>query len=500
MPDQQLFAAVDLGSNSFHMVVARAEHGELRIIDRLREMVRLGGGLDERGQLSAETREAALDCLARFGQRLAEIPAEQVRAAGTQTFRRLKNPASFLVVAETALGCPIEIISGREEARLVYRGVNRGIAPSEGRRLVIDIGGGSTEVVVGEGPEPAVAESFPYGCVSESLRAFPDGRLTESAWQRASQRIQRDLQAFQTAYRDYGWQQVAGSSGTIRAIGAMIEAQTPNTPPLVTPTHLAELKQALVEAGHHDRINLPGLSERRRPVIAAGVMILDAVMESLQIDALRVSPFALREGLLDDLVGRLGHDDPREQTVDAMMERYQVDRRQVRRIEHWLAEQLDPADAAWSLQEAHRKLLIWTCRLHEIGLAIAHDQHHQHASYILEAADMAGFSRPEQLFMATLARLQRQSLTASSLKPLPPRLVEPARHAVALLRIALSLHRSRQDKPPPVALRPQGGRTLGLSFPQGWLAAHPLSRYDLEDEQRQLKRIGLNLKLIDGRS
>lgn len=497
MTDKQLFAAIDLGSNSFHMIVARDEHGELRVIDRLRDMVRLGGGLDERGQLDATTREAALASLSRFGQRLAEIPAEQIRAVGTQTFRRLKNPAAFLVLAETALGCPIEIISGREEARLVYRGVNRGIAPAEGRRLVIDIGGGSTEVVVGEGREPALAESFPYGCVSETRQAFDNGRITPKAWRRASARIQGDLLAFQAAYRRFGWQQAAGSSGTIRAIGNIIEALESGAPPVIRPAQLDQLKHRLLEAGRVDAVNLPGLSEARRPVIAGGVLILEAVMASLGIDQLRVSPFALREGVLEDLVGRLSHDDPRDQSVQAMMERYQVDRAQAERIEAWIAQALSSIGQRWPLQPVHRDLLRWACRLHEIGLAIAHDQHHRHAAYIVEQSDMAGFSRPEQLFMATLVGGQRQRINPAELKRLPDRLLAPARHALALLRLALCLHRARRDWDSDLWVRGEGPGQLCLNLPPGWLDAHPLSRHDLNEEQRQLKRLDIELSLAE---
>ncbi len=497
MTDKQLFAAVDLGSNSFHMIVARDEHGELRVIDRLRDMVRLGGGLDERGQLDSATREGALASLSRFGQRLADIPPEHIRAVGTQTFRRLKNPAAFLVVAETALGCPIEIISGREEARLVYRGVNRGIAPAEGRRLVIDIGGGSTEVVVGEGREPALAESFPYGCVSETRRAFENGRITPRAWRRASARIQGDLLAFQAAYRQFGWQQAAGSSGTIRAIGKIIEALDPDAPPVIRPAQLAELKQRLLDAGRIEAVSLPGLSDARQPVISGGVLILEAVMASLDIDQLRVSPFALREGVLDDLVGRLSHNDPRDQSVQAMMERYQVDRTQAERIETWIDRALSGIGQHWPLQTIHRDLLGWACRLHEIGLAIAHDQHHRHAAYIVEQSDMAGFSRPEQLFMAILVGGQRQRINPADLKRLPDRLLAPAQHALALLRLALCLHRARRDWESELSVQSDGPGHLRLNLPPGWLDAHPLSRHDLEEEQRQLKRLDVELSLAD---
>lgn len=495
MAERELYAAIDLGSNSFHMIVARHEHGQLRVIDRIRDMVRLAGGLDDQGRLDPGVREEALASLARFGQRIAGIPDHQVRAVGTQTFRRLRNPAAFLIVAETALGCPIDIISGREEARLVYLGVAQGMAPVDGRRLVIDVGGGSTEIVAGETLEPALAESLPYGCVGTSRKAFGDGRISAKRWQRASQEVRSELQIWRSAYRDYGWQQAVGSSGTIRAVASMLAELHPGQAGGITPAGIEELRDRLIEAGHHDRIELAGLSERRRPVIAGGLLVLEAVMATLEIERLQVSPFALREGLLHDLMGRLEQRDPRERSIQALGERYQVDRNQAERIDDWTQMAFEQVAQDWQLRPIHADLLHWTSQVHEIGLAIAHDAYPQHTAYIVENADLAGFSRQEQQFMATIARLQRGRLQPGDFDALPVRLQRPARRLLCLLRLALALYRGRsQARLGDFALRASGDE-LQLQLPNGLLDRQPLTRRDLDYEQQQLKRIGIELGL-----
>ncbi len=496
MAERELFAAIDLGSNSFHMIVARLDNDQLRVIDRIKDMVRLGGGLDHRGQLDPDTRERALSSLARFGQRIAGIPDYQVRAVGTQTFRRLRNPAAFLVVAETALGCPIDIVSGREEARLVYLGVGQNMPAPSGRRLVIDIGGGSTELVVGASPsEPAVAESFAHGCVAVTRSAFPDGRLTMARWQRASRVIAADLHGHAELFKGFGWDEAVGSSGTIRAVASMLASLYPEQRPGVERDALPELRERILAAGHVDNIKVDGLSERRQPVIAGGLLVLEAVMTTLDIKHLQVSDFALREGLLHDLLGRLEDRDPRDSTVQAMGERYQVDIKQANRIDDWTRAAFDQVAEDWELRPVHADMLHWISRLHEIGLAIAHENDHLHSGYILEHADMPGFGRQEQQFLACLARLQRQRIQAEELNHLPARLHDPARRLLALLRLGLAMGRPRSDRiMTDFGLRACNDK-LSLALPPGWLQAHPLTRQDLEFEQQQLARLKLNLEL-----
>jgi len=496
MPHRNLYAAVDLGSNSFHMLVARREHGELRVIDRIREMVRLAGGLDERGRLEPEVRDRALACLARFGQRLANIPRDQVRAVGTQTLRRLARPASFLVVAETALGHPVDIISGREEARLVWLGVAGGTSFGDRPRMLIDIGGGSTEIAAGHSQNPEVAESIQFGCVSVTRRAFGKGRITPRRWRRARDEIATELQALRSPLEATGWQLAIGSSGTIRAVQGMVAAAGDGVNGPIRATEVARLRDAILAAGHVERVSLAGLSSSRQPVISGGVLVLEACMQAFDIQQLEVSPAALREGVLDDLFGRLAHADPRQASVRAMAERFGCDQAQAERVRDFALTGFEQIAEAFGLAPIHRDLLEWTCLLHEIGLAIAHSHYQRHSAYLVEHSDMAGFSRQEQQFMAVLLHGQRRKLKRDALEDLPDRLVPAARALLMLLRMAVALARPRSDADlPDFALETEGKDKVRLALPDGWLQAHPLSARSLALEKTQLKTLGLKLNL-----
>ncbi len=495
MTERDLYAAVDLGSNSFHMVVARREHGELRVIDRIREMVRIAGGLDAEGRLDRDTHERAVGCLARFGQRLAEIPNRQIRAVGTQTFRRLRSPRPFLVVAETALGCPIDIISGREEARLVWLGAQLGTATQEPARVVIDIGGGSTEIVAGRERDPVLTESLQYGCVSVTRQAFPDGRITERAWTRMREEIAEELLPVQAGLRAVGWQRAIGTSGTIRALQSICAVRDGETPRPIHPGDLADLRRRVIEAGRVDAVDLPGLSARRQPVIAGGLLILEACMDGFGIERLDVSPYALREGVLVDLVGRLEHSDPRETTVMALAERFGVDRAQAERVRDFALAGFEQVAEAHALGRAHRDLLDWACRLHEIGLGIAHSHYQHHSAYVVEHSDMAGFSRQEQELMAFLLRHQRRRIPADALDDLPERLHEAARVLLALIRLSVALCRTRSDSDLPDFALQSNRQQLVLKVPEGWAGRHPLSSRSLALQRTQLDQIGLRLKI-----
>ncbi len=502
MPHRNLYAAIDLGSNSFHMLVARREHDELRVIDRIREMVRLAGGLDARGRLDPTIRDQALACLSRFGQRIAEIPDHQIRAVGTQTFRRMQHPESFLVVAETALGCAIDVISGREEARLVWQGVNQGTAVDNSGRLVIDIGGGSTEFAAGAGHEPDCVESIQFGCVGVTRKAFGKGRISRRRWQRAADEIASELLAIRPALAGTQWQRVTGSSGTIRSVLQVLDARHPETLDRIDIDGVESIAARIIEAGHVDRVALQGVSTRRLPVIAGGILVLQTCMRTLGIEELEVSPFALREGLLHDLVGRLEHRDPREKTVNAMAGRFGTDRTQAERVGDFALCAFEQVGDDFGLKRVHRDLLDWSCRLHELGLSIAHSHYQLHSAWLVEHADMAGFTRQEQQFMAFLLKYQRRKIGASAIQELPSRLRDSARPLLAILRLAVALARSRSDADlPDFALHARARSQLCLSLPPGWLDSHPLSARALELERGYLKPLGMKLSLsILGRS
>lgn len=494
MPKRDIYAAVDLGSNSFHMIVARHEHGQLRVIDRIKEMVRLGGGLDRHGGLDPATRQRALDCLARFGQRIAGISDDHLRAVGTQTLRRLRSPQGFLVVAETALGCPIDIISGREEARLVYQGVSRGLPDNSVRRLVVDIGGGSTEFAVGNDSLPDLAESIQYGCVAVTRSFFERDRITAARWRRARQAILSDLQGLASDFRAAGWELAIGSSGTNRAILAVCEALG-WCDGAITAGALERLRDRLIETGHTTGFGLPTLSSEREPVFAGGVAVLDACFTALELESMQVSPYALREGLLYDLLGRLEHTDPRDNSIRAMANRYGVDTAQAERARDIALAAFEQVAEAWKLRRGHRDLLEWACRIHEAGLAVAHSDYQRHTAYLLEHSDLPGFTRQEQQFMAMLAGHHRRRLRADCMERLPARLQPACRHLLVLLRLAVVLCRARSDRDLPDFSLEAGENALLMRLPEGWMESHPLTAEGLDRERSEFARIGIAFSL-----
>ncbi len=488
------YAAVDLGSNSFHLLVARRQHGELRVIDRIKEMVRLGGGLDEEGNLDPVVQGRALACLARFGQRLRGIPADNLRAVGTQTFRRLKNANAILMIAETALGCTIDIIAGREEARLIYLGVTQGVSGHQDRRMVIDIGGGSTELVIGEGFQPLEMESLQYGCVSLTRRFFSDGLITPERWEKAESSVMADLQELRLRYLKTGWDIVIGSSGTIKAIEEICRQQG-WVEKDINADALHMLRDRMLEFETVDSIRLPGLTERRQPVLIGGLIMLHACFKALEIDSMKVSPYALREGVLHDLLGRLDDEDPRSKTVDALMLRYGVEREQVKRVKAAALTALDKISEGRFLRPIHRQLLGWAADLHETGLGVSHSQFQTHSGYLVENSDMAGFTRQEQLFLAALVRNQRRSIPEGFADKLPARLHESLRITLFCLRFACVLCRSREDDAIPAFRLSGGNEIITVSFPEQWQVSHPLTMFDLLQESRDLASIGLQLRI-----
>jgi exopolyphosphatase/guanosine-5'-triphosphate,3'-diphosphate pyrophosphatase len=477
------YAAVDLGSNSFHLLVARREHGELRVLDRIKDMVRLAGGLDAEGRLDPAVQDRAFASLARFGQRLRGIPQDNLRAVGTQTFRRMRNANAFLMIAETALGCSIDIIAGREEARLIYLGVTQGVAGHEDRRLVIDIGGGSTELVIGEGLRPVEMESLQYGCVSLTRRFFGDGKLSHKRWNRALSSVLTDFQELRLRYLGLGWDTAIGSSGTIRAVEEICRRQG-WTERDVRADALAMLRDRLLQFGTID-------SERRHPVLVGGLVMLQACFDALELEVLKVSPYALREGVLADMLGRLEHRDPRDKTVEALMARYSVDRAQVERVKRTALAACEKVGDSLFLRPIHRQLLAWAADLHEIGLGVSHSHYHQHSGYLVENSDMAGFTRQEQLFLAALVRHHRRAIPRGFTDLLPTRLHEPLRMTLWCLRFACILCRSRDDAAIPVFRLGAGDNTVTAAFDARWMENHPLTVFDLQQESRDLKAIGL---------
>ena len=486
-------AAVDLGSNSFHMVIARVDHGGVQIVDRLREPVRLAAGLQDDGSLDDESQERAIKCLTLFGQRLRDFGADQVRAVGTNTLRKARNSRKVLQEASDALGHYIEIIPGREEARLIYLGVSHGIAGAPARRLVVDIGGGSTEFIIGDAFEAVSVHSMYMGCVGFTKQFFGDGKISRKRMNNAKLAAGLELQPVEKKLRKTGWDRAIGASGTIRSV-AQILNEAGWAHGTITAEGLSKLEQAMLTAGRLEKLELPALDADRRSVFAGGVAILSTVFERLGIDEMWVSPTALREGLLYDMLGRLQDEDPRDRTIAMLSKRYSIDQAHADRVQATALGLLGQVVDDWDLRSADAAhALAWAAQLHEIGLAVNYTGHHKHGAYLIASSDLPGFSRDEQALVAALVRGHRRKLDDLYFESLPQELQTTAKRLCALLRLAVLLNRNRD--PEVVALPHVSAQSnkLKLTFNEEWLTAHPLARADLEREQRLVKPSGLKL-------
>ena len=482
-----VLAAVDLGSNSFHMIVARYAEGRLVVLDRLREMVRLAAGMEADGRLSRESMARALAALERFGQRLRDMQAEGVRVVGTNALRKARRKQGFLERARAALGHPIEIISGIEEARLIYSGVAHSLPTEPGRRLVVDIGGGSTELIIGEGYTPRFLESLYMGCISMSEEHFPGGRVSDKRFRRACVTARMELEGIENPYRAVGWDQAVGSSGSVRAVFDAIRDLDPAAA-VITRRGLDQVVKRLVEAGSVANAGFGSVSAERSLVFAGGLAILVQVFDSLGLEQMRVADGALREGLLHDMLGRLTDEDVRARTSRSMESRFHVDAAQADRVEASAVALLGQVAERWGLADPEtEQFLRWAARLHEIGLDISHAHFHKHGAYLLEHADMPGFTREEQRLLACLVGGHRRKLQLEKALELVPPWDDRCERMALLLRLAVLMNRPRSAEPPPAIRLTARGRTLVLKFPRGWLKKHPLTAADLEQEKGYLE-------------
>ena len=487
-------AAIDLGSNSFHMIVARLENsGTLSVIDRLRENVRLGGGLDDNKNISLPAQERAFECLETFAERIRHLPRSCVRIAGTNTLRVAINAQAFVREAENILNHPIEIIEGREEARLIYLGVAHGLATKDGKRLVVDIGGGSTEMIIGQDMHSLRRESLYTGCVSANKRFFDNGEITESNMKAAETDAALILFPQSSGFLQKYWGEAIGCAGTIKAIADIVHEQgwCLNG---ISYQSLQQLRKALIDAGHIDKVKLHGLSDNRKPVITGGLSILLAVFSTLKIEQMRVSDQGMREGLLYDLVGRITHQDVRDATVESAMAKWGVDIEQAKRVASTADQLCDQICEHWSSGlEQMKPLLRWAAMLHEIGLQVSHNNYHKHGSYLLTNADMQGFSRQEQALLAALVLSHRSKLRTSVFKELMTPYIKTSTHLCVLLRISVLLHRGRSKQAIPDIDIIVKDKEIKLQFPRGWLDSHSMTLADLIKEINYLDSAGYQL-------
>ena len=492
-PNSRPVAAVDLGSNSFHMIVAELRANEIVVVDRLREMVRLGAGLTPDRELTPEIQSRALECLERFGQRLRPLPRGDVRIVGTNTLRAARNAGPMLMKAEAALGHPIDIISGIEEARLIYQGVSQNLPADGKRRMVMDIGGGSTEYIIGIDRTPVEKESLHMGCVSMSMAHFPDGKISPKRFRKAVLAARQKLEPFQRMFHQRHWDQAIGASGTLRAIGKILSNRGWSRNGIDL-EGLDRLVDALLTAGRLDTASFPDLNPDRYPSFAGGLAIIHASFKALDIKQMRISEGALREGLLQDLLGRINHEDIRDRTVVALATRYHIATEHADRIRATLRGLSTQIAFPGSINpEQAQQWLDWAATLHEIGRDIAHSGYHKHGGYILENADLPGFSTQDQLLLASLVRCHRKKFTTKPFKELPPPWNEVGPTLALLLRLAIVLHRNRDRQLPPLPRLSLTQGRISLQFTDGWLDSHSLTVADLEQEATHLAAAGLEL-------
>ncbi|MBU6271076.1 MAG: Ppx/GppA family phosphatase [Betaproteobacteria bacterium] len=489
MPERHLLAAVDLGSNSFRLLIGRVEQSgsgvQVQPLDALKAPVRLAAGLTPEGMIDAPAQQRALEALARFGERLRSFSPDAVRAVATNTLRVARNASHFRATAEAALGFPIDIIAGHEEARLIYCGAAHAL-PADGRnRLVVDIGGGSTECIIGQDYETHLLESVSVGCVSLTRKHFPDGNLSRSSFEKAVLRARAALAPIGLAYRREGWDYAVGTSGTAKSLSQIAAAQWGRTE--LTRQGLRDIADALLAAGSAERLRLEGLRADRRPVLAGGLAAMIAVFEELELPAMRYCPGALRQGLLYDLLGRETEGDMRELTVARMSARYGLDPAHGARVAETARAMLGQADRGPAEQRsADRDLLGWTAQLAEVGMSISHEDHHRHSGYILSHADMPGFSQNEQARMASLALGQ-----GGGLRKMRGAITDERDWLMLLcLRVAIILHRRRDGEEVPLpALFARAGR-VRIELPAAWAQRHPLSDESLRAEAATWNEVG----------
>ncbi len=484
-------AAIDLGSNSFHLAIARVDHGEVRKVLSLSDKVQLAAGLNDDNMLSDEAMERGLNCLANFAQYLDSIAKNRVRIVATNALRKAQNRDVFIQKANKLLPVPIEVIAGREEARLIYLGVSHTNASSS-KRLVIDIGGGSTEFIIGKGFTPIEAESLQMGCVAYTKKFFDDGKITQKAFENAMKVAETELFVIAKRYKKTGWSHVMGSSGTIKA--CFLSIQELGFDEKITLSGMKKLKKYLIELGDSQKIKLESVKAHRQNVFAAGVAELLAIMKTLEIDEIDYSDGALREGVMYDMLGRQTNENVQHRSIEALAERYSVSKKQANLVAATCLRLFDSNQHALNLSDDDKELLNYAAKLHEIGLAISHSSYHHHSSYLLKHSDIFGFSRAEQDALATLVLYHRRKLKADALELLPNKRMI---NLCLLLRLAVLAHQSRSRHSASIKLKVDDNKWK-VSVASG--NHRSLIIHQLQDEVGQFAKWGVDLVVAENLS
>ena len=469
------------------------DHGEVRRVDSLSEKVQLGAGLDKDNNLTTDAQARALACLARFAQRLQAIPHKYLRIVATNALRQANNASAFIEQAERILQKRIEIVAGREEARLIYLGVSHTQA-DEGRRLVVDIGGGSTEFIIGENFEPLVTESLQMGCVAYTQRFFAEGYITAKALDKAIMAARQEVMAIASTYCASGWQSVVGSSGTIKAARQiMMQNGWASSEGYITVDGLQQVREKILMFKHVNDLSISGLKEDRRTILPAGYAILQAVFDELELDSMTYSDGALREGVLYDMLGRFSHEDIRDRSAQALLARHHVDNKQAQRVAQTAETLYQQVQHLLRLEDEDEDLLRRSALLHEIGLAISHSSYHKHGAYLVQYSDVAGFSHADQEKLSLLVACHRRKVREEQKLQLIKSGGLSLFYVCVLLRLSVLLHHSRSAMPLPYTKLSTDGLLFILQFPEDWLAAHPLTQADIDEEIAYLEAWGISL-------
>lgn len=486
--DEKILGVVDLGSNSFHLAIVQEDNGRLVVIDRMKSMVQLAYGLTPDKRIHEEVKQKALSCLAQFGERLAEIDRKNIRVVGTNTLRQLKDK-TFIQEAEAALGVPIEIISGKEEARLIYLGVIQYVDLHDQLALVIDIGGGSTELVLGDKDKILRSSSLEMGCVRLSKQFFTDDKISKKQVQAACLFLENELLPFNAHLTDHPCQYF-GASGTIKTLGEMIEQEDLGNDG-ITVTSLQQLLKILISLATVKAIERRfDLSAERARVICGGLLILKAIMVKFNLDVIQPVDTALREGIILDLLGRIHKEDMRDLTIESLVHRFGANIEQAKRVETTSLYMANKIDLSTKQLTSPQRYLSWASLLHEIGLAISYHRHYKHSAYLIEHADLDGFSRTDQKIIATILYNHKRRFNLDDFEYLPDFVIP----LTLILRISVLLHRSRESQPLPEFDFTYSKKNITLTFPEKWMVDHPLIQQDLELEQEWLSEFNFKIE------
>ena len=493
MSTSPLYAVIDLGSNSFHMLITRLVADSVQTVDKIKRKVRLASGLNEHNELSNEAMLRGLECLNFFAERLQDIPAENIRVVATATLRIATNAQDFLIKAEKVLGHKVTLLSGTQEAETIYLGVAH-TSSSEDRRLVIDIGGASTELIAGNAFEALQVNSINMGCVTFNDNFFSDDTLTTNHFTKAKNSAKTLLEPLVNDYTSIGWQSVLSGSGTIQALAEILRAN--HQPAIIHIDFLYVLEKKLIECKTIPEVCIPGLTHERQPVFASGLAILIAIFESFSLSELQLSSGALREGLLYEMLPNMRQMTIRQRTVNSIAERFYVDKSHASRVSNQAQVIFDSFSQHWPLDKNNTfKLLLTSCALHEVGLLLEFKHHQEHGAYIIKNADLAGFDHVDKQLVAALIQLQKSNIDVNILQNQSATSYKNSGYLLVIFRLALIMCQRRTDDVLPEISSEISNNNITLFLPSDWLKAHPLILDELTQENIYLEALNLTLSV-----